>query len=159
MSRRIYTASSWKNEFYPEIVSTLRHWGHLVHDFRDPTMNHVFQWSQVDPDWAEWDLNSYIVALMNDNSNKGFQSDKGGLDWCDTCLLILPCGRSAHFEIGYACGQKKQGIIYIPPNLPRDKNIGWEPELMYKFCDRKNGRPGIYSDMYELREALKEVLD
>lgn len=39
-----------------------------------------------------------------------------------TCVLILPCGRSAHLEAGWFCGQGKRCII-----LTQD---GEEPELM-----------------------------
>jgi hypothetical protein len=44
------------------------------------------------------------------------------MEWADTCVLVLPCGRSAHLEAGWFCGQGKRCII-----LTRD---GEEPELM-----------------------------
>ena len=33
---KIYVASSWRNEFYTEVVETLREAGHDVYDFRNP---------------------------------------------------------------------------------------------------------------------------
>lgn len=46
------------------------------------------------------------------------------LDWCDTCVLVLPCGRSAHLELGYAAGAGKQSFVLLSPD-------NFEPELMY----------------------------
>ena len=36
MKRKIYVASSWRNEYYPEVVAKLREAGHEVYDFRNP---------------------------------------------------------------------------------------------------------------------------
>jgi hypothetical protein len=44
------------------------------------------------------------------------------MQWADTCVLVLPCGRSAHLVAGWFCGQGRRCII-----LTRD---GEEPELM-----------------------------
>ena len=39
MKRKIYVASSWRNEYYPEVVEKLREAGHEVYDFRNPPSN------------------------------------------------------------------------------------------------------------------------
>ena len=31
---KLYIASSWRNEYYPDVVKTLREAGHEVYDFR-----------------------------------------------------------------------------------------------------------------------------
>ena len=36
MKHKIYVASSWRNEYYPEVVEKLREAGHEVYDFRNP---------------------------------------------------------------------------------------------------------------------------
>ena len=36
MKKNIYVASSWRNEYYPEVVAKLREAGHDVFDFRNP---------------------------------------------------------------------------------------------------------------------------
>ena len=33
---KIYVASSWRNQHYPEVVRRLREAGHEVYDFRNP---------------------------------------------------------------------------------------------------------------------------
>lgn len=120
---RIYVASSWRNELQPSIVKTLRSEGHAVYDFRNPPNNSSFAWSEIDPDWEGWSAKRYRELLLtNPIAARGFLSDLRGMQWADTCLLVLPSGRSAHLEAGWFCGQGKRTII-----LTRD---GEEPELM-----------------------------
>lgn len=65
-----------------------------------------------------------MEAVRSQRAIDGFKADKDALDWCDTCILVLPCGRSAHLEAGYAAGQGKDSYVL----LHEDK---FEPELMY----------------------------
>jgi nucleoside 2-deoxyribosyltransferase len=47
------------------------------------------------------------------------------LEDCDACVLVMPCGRSAHLEAGFAIGAGKPTAILISEG---------EPELMYKMA-------------------------
>lgn len=128
--RRIYLASSWRNVAQPEVVRLLREQGHEVYDFRNPAPgNDGFRWTDADPD-ANWrDVRGYITVIGdNPVARAGFALDKAALDWCDTCVLLLPCGRSAHLEAGYAIGQGKHVVIVLSED-------GFEPELMYLLAD------------------------
>ena len=49
----------------------------------------------------------------------------------DTCVLVLPCGRSAHTEAGWFAGNGLKTIVYMPEKQ--------EPELMYKLFDQVVG--------------------
>lgn len=124
--RRIYVASSWRNPDQPQIVEILRKAGHEVYDFRNPAPgNNGFAWSEIDRDWLNWDPETFAKLLTSHPvAADGFAHDKKALDWCDTCILVLPCGRSAHLELGYAAGQGKETYVL----LHEDK---FEPELMY----------------------------
>lgn len=53
------------------------------------------------------------------------------MEWADTCVLLMPCGRSAHIEAGYMKGRGKRLIVYYPTT---DRN-GFEPDLMYLLAD------------------------
>lgn len=143
MGKRIYVASSWRNLLQPEIVVQLRGAGHKVYDFRHPRAGQDgFSWSSCDPGWRGWSAEEYRKALTtNPLAADGFVKDLRGMLWADTCLLVLPCGRSAHLEAGWFCGQAKRCII-----LTRD---GEEPELMALLAT------DICISMDEVLEALK----
>jgi nucleoside 2-deoxyribosyltransferase len=127
-ARKIYLASSWRNPNQPRAVEILRAAGHSVYDFRHPKPdNPGFSWGDIAADWLNWSPHEYIIGLNHNRAKTGFELDKEALDWCDTCVLLLPCGRSAHLEAGYAIGKGKQTFIV----LDEDK---FEPELMYMLA-------------------------
>ncbi len=121
---RIYVASSWRNPQQPGVVQCLRARGHAVYDFRNPP-NGIpgFAWSELDLNWESWTAEEYVHNITtNPIAARGYMSDLRGMEWADTCVLLLPCGRSAHLEAGWFCGRGKRCII-----LTQD---GEEPELM-----------------------------
>ena len=128
MKRRIYVASSWRNEYYPEVVRRLREAGHEVYDFRNPPSgDEGFKWSGVSEDYMEWSPQQYRDMLQHPKAVRQFKNDIEAMEACDTCVLVLPCGRSAHTEAGWFAGRGKMTIAYIPERQ--------EPELMYKLFD------------------------
>lgn len=123
-TRKIYVASSWRNHIQPGIVSVLRSIGHIVYDFRNPPLSTGFSWREIDPNWKEWSTEQYREALKHPIAESGYASDIEALRFCDTCLLVLPSGRSASWEFGYAMGQGKEGFVLSIERC--------EPELMYR---------------------------
>lgn len=121
----VYIASSWRNELYADVLAHLRGQGFDCYDFRDSSG--AFGWSEIDPDWLKWTAAEYIEALEHPIAKREFARDMGALMRCDALVLVLPCGRSAHLEAGWAAGAGKHTII-----LTRD---GEEPELMAGMCD------------------------
>lgn len=145
MKRKIYVASSWRNEYQPDMVKLLQGLGHEVYDFRHPHEgSRGFHWADIDPNWEHWNTRTYIDALDTDVANEGFKNDFEAMEWADTFVLILPSGRSAHLEMGWACGADKYTAIFIPS----PETI--EPELMNKMCDL------ITSDFHELFDWLDQ---
>jgi hypothetical protein len=125
---RIYVASSWRNKFYPDVVKRLREEGHEVYDFRNPPHGgHGFRWTEIDANALEWSFNQYSEGLHHPLAERQFAADLEAMEWADTCVLVLPCGRSAHTEAGWFAGAGKRVIAYIPEMV--------EPELMYKLFD------------------------
>ena len=125
---RIYVASSWRNAYQPEVVRSLREAGHEVYDFRNPTHNPGgFRWSDVDAGWQGWSTAEYIGNLTHPIAERGFKADFDAMMWADVCVLVLPCGRSAHAEAGWFAGQGRKTVVYLPEKQ--------EPELMYKLFD------------------------
>lgn len=126
---RIYVASSWRCAAQPGVVESLRALGHEVYDFRNPPGKSGFGWSEIDPEWLDWTPETYRERLDHPRAVEGFAEDFMAMDWADTFVLVLPCGRSAHLELGWAVGQGKRTAIL----LSRD---GFEPELMYRMVDK-----------------------
>ena len=125
---RIYVASSWRNKYFPEVVTRLREAGHEVYDFRNPPHGGTgFHWTDIDPDAPNWNYAQYAEGLHHPLAERQFQADIDALNWADTCVLVLPCGRSAHTEAGWMAGAGKRVLAYIPEMV--------EPELMYKLFD------------------------
>ena len=125
---KIYLASSWRNLYQPEVLQALRNAGHEVYDFRNPKPGNTgFAWSDIEKDWLEWDAERFAQALKHPIAEKGFESDWNAMVEAGACVLLLPCGRSAHIEAGYFRGANKRLIILL-----LGKN---EPELMYKMAD------------------------
>lgn len=124
LARKIYLASSWRNPMQPNAVRVLRDAGHEVYDFRNPPdgIPNGFRWSELDPDWTSWKAATYRKMLGKPLAQQGFNSDFTGMKWADVGVLLLPCGRSAHLELGWMAGAGKRTII-----LTHD---GEEPELM-----------------------------
>ena len=125
--QRIYVASSWRNERQPEVVAALDAAGHDVYDFRHPAPgNDGFHWSEIDRDWRSWSPEQFRQALRHPAAVVGFRADMGALAACDACVLVLPCGRSAHLELGFAVAARKRTVVFMPR--------AEEPELMYRMC-------------------------
>lgn len=126
--KKIYVASSWRNPYQPMVVDYLRKLGHEVYDFRNPGDGKKgFAWSEIDPEWQDWTPEQYVEILSHPIADRGFNSDFDAMKWADTCVMVLPCGRSANTEAGWMKGAGKEVHVLMP--------IAQEPELMYKIYD------------------------
>ena len=141
---RIYVASSWRNLLQPGIVLALRRCGHEVYDFRAPAPGvGGFAWSDIDPAWQTWTPEQYRAALQHPIAARGYAYDIDALRACEACVLVLPCGRSANWEFGYAMGQGKAGhVVQFDPA---------EPELMYREANIITNMDGIFDAFGEPR--------
>lgn len=125
---RIYVASSWRNDLQPGVVATLRAAGHMVYDFKNPPNRSGFAWAQIDPEWETWTPEAYVEHLEHPDADAGFAEDMHHLNDADATVLVLPCNRSAHLELGYAVGIDQRTAILLADHQ-------FEPELMYKMVD------------------------
>ncbi len=125
ITQKIYVASSWRNELQQGVVSVLRKAGYEVYDFKE----NGFTWSSVDPNWEQWTNEEYLAALEHPSAVAGYNRDMEAMEWADTFVLVQPCGRSAHLELGWACGKRKKTVMF----LTHVSTL--EPELMAKMAD------------------------
>lgn len=135
-SLRVYVASSWRNALQSEVVSLLREDGHEVYDFREPTPgNRGFSWHGLDPSIPPGATDPDLVVpaaqiqsmLKHPIAEDGFAVDMAALEWCEACVLVLPCGRSAHLEAGWASGAGRFTAVLLADG---------QPDLMHKMCHR-----------------------
>lgn len=144
-SRKIYLASSWRNQQQPLAVQMLRDAGHEVYDFRHPKPEDTgFSWGDIAAGWLDWTPEEFIVGLEHPIAKAGYESDYNALRDCDACILLLPCGRSAHLEAGWAMGRSIPTIIVLSPEK-------FEPELMYHFADK------VVASIDDMLPALAEL--
>lgn len=139
---RIYLASSWRNPHQPWMVDLLRQAGHQVYDFRNPPHSTGFSWPQIGLELPCSAEDYRTTLLTHPRAAQGFNADFAAMRWADTGLLVLPCGRSAHLELGWLAGAGKRTII-----LTQD---GEEPELMALLADQ------ICISPDEVIEALRQ---
>jgi len=155
----IYLASSWRNEQQASMVAFLRENGHEVYDFKNPAPGDTgFSWRQCAPSpEALKDPRAFRdTVLTSEAAEAGFRKDMTALRECDACVLLLPCGRSAHLELGWACGAKKPAAVLLDNPMS-------EPELMYKMlspsppCQSSEGAPTICVDRADVIAFLESV--
>ena len=134
----IYLIGALKNWKVIDIAKRLREEGHEVFD----------SWISPGPEADEF-LRKYSKRrglthkeIMNDWSvTHIYEFDKFHLDRADTVIMVMPCGKSGHIELGYAIGKGKKGYILF------DKEPS-KYDIMHRFAD------GIF---YDLNELIKEV--
>ena len=148
-ARKIYLASSWRNEHQPSVWSDIAKLGHDVYDFRNPPNRAGFGWEQLgvgdgrDED-GQVTVRDWREMIAHPIADEGFLADFTAMCEADAFVLLLPCGRSAHLEAGWAIGRGVPTAIYCPE--PRT-----EPELMVKMASLVTG------SWFELTEWLERL--
>jgi len=144
---KIYIASSWKNQkqvFW--LANSLENFGFEVDAFcRTSDKRYSFHWSEMVDN--EIDLQKYDALSFLDDSKvqRAYQEDKKWLDWADTVIMLMPCGRSSHLEGGYGKGKGKRLFLY--GEFPKG-----EFDVMYALAD------GLFraNEFDELLNALRD---
>jgi hypothetical protein len=137
---KVYIASSVKN--HSKVVwwtHLLRTNGHLVFSFIEQGPNTV----NYGLDFPDLKCLNVTDFLKHPTVSDAFNRDKFGLQWAETILLLLPAGRSAHLEAGYALGLGKRLYVF------QSKWPAGDLELMYNLAD------GLYSRPEEVLNALR----
>jgi hypothetical protein len=146
--KRIYLASSWRNEYQQALVMDLRDAGHEVYDFKNPAPGEAgFSWSSIDPQWKQWGPEDLKKALQHPLAVQGHKRDQDAMIWSNACVLLLPSGPSAHLEAGWCAGRGKPTAVFAPAIR--------EPDLMYKTFESVAASLGYHTFITELPELLE----
>lgn len=140
----VYVASSWRNPIHIAVCAALRSAKIDHYDFKNPPGGKGFSWREVgavrtpvvpprsEPtmapkgtDWVSQD--NYLAMIEHPRALQGFDADFWAMTQADTFVLVLPCGKSAHLELGWAVGAGKRTAILLEDPV--------EPELMYRMVD------------------------
>lgn len=120
----VYIGGALKN---PEIVRITK----LLQDNGfDPFSEWYTPGPEADVLWRDYERAlgyNYREALQRPAARNTFGFDQRYITRMDAFLMVLPCGKSAHLELGYAIGRGKFGIIYMPEDPDR-----WD--VMYLFA-------------------------
>lgn len=132
----VYVASSWRNRFHVEVVAALRSSGISCYDFKHDE-GAQFKWSEVGVISGGETYDKYRRGLLHPRAEAGFSSDFNAMKRASHCVLVLPCGRSAHLEAGWMIGQGKPTAILMEPDHYDEVSevVLYTPELMYKMAD------------------------
>jgi len=139
----IYLIGSLRNEKIPELAKKIRQLNLDYEVFDD--------WFSPGPEaddfWRKYEKirgSTYREALNNYAARHIFEFDKFHIDRSQIGVLYMPCGKSAHLELGYMIGSGKRGYILFDKEPER-----WD--VMVSFATN------IFFNENELFEELKRI--
>jgi hypothetical protein len=126
----VYVASSWRNPYHPAVIEILKAAGIDHYDFRNPPGRAGFGWEQIGgtPFSEGESVDNYLKMIEHPVAIEGYDADYAAMQKADTFVLILPCGKSAHLELGWAVGAGKRTAVLLLEDP-------MTPELMYRMVD------------------------
>jgi len=135
----VYLVSSLKNKQVVEVANALEANG--ITPFTD--------WQCPGPDADDFLRDHYAArgktfqdAMASAAVECIWQFDKMWLDRSDVCVMVMPCGKSGHLELGYAIGRGKPSyILYdsVPERI----------DVMHRYAH------GLFFSVEELIKELK----
>lgn len=135
----IYLIGSLRNPRVPHIANELRQGGFTVFD------DWFAAGAKADEEWQAYEQgrgHTLATALLGFAANHVFEFDREHLERADIVVLVMPCGKSGHLELGVALGQGKRGYILLDREPERF-------DVMYKFAH------GVFSTTTDLLRAIK----
>ena len=116
----VYLAGALKNERIPLIGNALRAVGFDVMD----------EWwtpgRDADVNWQHYETvrgRTFIEALRGRAATNTFLFDKSYIDLCDTFVVVMPAGKSAMLELGYAKGSGKPSYMLLDESHPERYDV------------------------------------
>jgi hypothetical protein len=137
----VYLIGALKNELrIPEIGNILREEGYDVMD------EWITPGQHADENWQRYEKirgRTYKQALYGRAATNIYLFDKSYIDIFDAAVCIMPAGKSAFIELGYAKGRGKKTFILLDGQDPERYDI--MPNIVDKVC----------FNIEELKEELK----
>lgn len=105
---KIYISSSWKNrDRVRKLAEGIREAGHEVYDFTDPASREGIK--EIPPEMFPKNFNpekdNYREYLNSRPEwRQAVERNRVALHWCNTVIMLLPCGDDAHADAFYGLG-------------------------------------------------------
>ncbi|MBN1628870.1 MAG: hypothetical protein JW990_03830 [Thermoleophilia bacterium] len=151
MEYDVYLASSWRNEYYGQVLEALTSEGLSVYNFRRPDGGRGFSWDDIDPAWRDWDPTQLRRGLKK--ATRAYKMNRQALESSRSLVLLLPCGASAHIEMGMAVAMAKPVAVCVP------REVQVQAELMYwpnvTICDEHQ----VAVTMAVLKDLMPPVVE
>lgn len=94
--------------------------GYGIYDISN--LPNKFSFSQIDSDYKSWGTDDYIKALGSYKARDAFNIHKEVIEYCVSCLLLLPADDSDMFLAGLVKGKGKKVFAYNNSPLVLDVN-------------------------------------
>lgn len=136
---KIYLLGSMRNRGIISIANTLREDGHSVFD------DWISAGPEADDYWQKYEAErgrSYREALNGYHAKNQFHLDQVHIADADVGVMVAPCGKSAHLELGVFIGSGRPGYIYLEETPERF-------DIMHLYAT------DVTDDFDELRRWLK----
>lgn len=140
---KVYLVGALKNRDIMDLAAELR--GEEFDVFDD----WLSPGEHADERWQEYEQRrgrTYAEALRGHHARHAFALDYAHLQESDAVVLVLPCGKSGHLELGWAAGAGKMTYVLLPGEPDRY-------DLMYLFAD------AVFTDQEDLIERLQGERD
>ncbi len=135
---RVYLIGSLRNrEYVQKVAEHLRVANYEVFD------DWLAPGPEADDKWKEYEETrgrTYEEALSGFAAQHVFDFDYHHIHRADIGILVMPCGKSGHMELGYMIGRGKRCYVLM------DKPDRWD--VMYQFAER------VFFSLDELVEGL-----
>ena len=121
----VYLIGSLRGKLVEQAAKALRAAGYEVFD------DWFAAGPEADDHWQRYSNergHTYKEALAGHAAQNVFAFDKKHLDRADIVVLVLPAGKSAHLELGYAIGQGKPGFVLFD-------EVPERYDVMYNFAN------------------------
>jgi len=148
----IYLIGALKNQRIPDV-------GNLLRAANYDVMDEWFTPGEfADSNWQEYSRRrglTFVEALRGRAATNIFLFDRSYLDISDIVVLVMPAGKSAMLELGYAKGRGKKTVIFldgadpdrydIMPNFADAVCLNEEELLavLTKFSPERRGNDGV----------------
>lgn len=144
---KLYVASSFINPYYDQFIKDLE--GMKDAEGNQRFLVYNFKGKGIDLHNYKNNEEVFRKVMYSEKIKEAVERDRQFIASCDLFVLLLPAGKSAHMELGYAAGLKKPCYIVL--------NNTYEHEIKYLMCGPTTNLIQNCENMYSFLHMLNLV--